>query len=173
MNFDFTEEQRMFKDALERVVREKIEPLLASYPRTSRCQGSLCKDPGDSIASWNSWRQGARGIRGSGLGAVGLGIAAETIPYEAFELLMCMEVVALRICMGGSEEMKKKYVPRIMNGEKFAASGTSEPDVGSDRGEFAPRQCSKGSLYPERDEDMGVSRVGSRLPIGRGDDGKR
>ena len=32
MDLEFSEEQRMFKDALERVVRDKIEPLLASYP---------------------------------------------------------------------------------------------------------------------------------------------
>ena len=147
MNFDFTDEQRMFKDALERVVREKIEPLLASYPEEPLPRDACVKIREILLPL------GIHGSRvpveygGSGLGAVGLGIAAEIIPYEAYELLMCMEVVALRMCMGGSEEMKRKYVAKIMSGEKFAASGTSEPDVGSDPRGVRTRAVLKGDRY--------------------------
>ena len=148
MNFDFTDEQKMFKNALERVVREKIEPLLASYPEDQPLPRDACVKIRETLLPL-----GIHGSRvpveygGSGLGAVGLGIAAEIIPYEAFELLMCMEVVALRMCMGGSEEMKRKYVAKIMSGEKFAASGTSEPDVGSDPRGVRTRAVLKGDRY--------------------------
>ncbi|MES2631875.1 MAG: acyl-CoA dehydrogenase family protein [Pseudomonadota bacterium] len=148
MDFEFSEEHRMFKDSLERVNREKIEPLLASYPKDDPLPREACERIRELLLPF-----GIHGARvpeeygGSGLGAVGLGIAAETLPYEAFELMICIEIIALRMCLGGSQDMKRKYLPRLMAGEKFGASATSEPDVGSDPRGVRTRAELRGDTY--------------------------
>jgi alkylation response protein AidB-like acyl-CoA dehydrogenase len=148
MDFNFTDEQKLYKNTLERITREKIEPLLASYPEDRPLPMEACVKIRELIEPL-----GIQGCRvpmeygGTGLGAVGLGIAAETIPYEAFELPMCMEVVAVRMAMGGSEKVKKEYLPKLLNCEKFAGSGTSEPNVGSDPRGVQTRAVLKGDRY--------------------------
>jgi len=147
MDFEFSEEQRMFKETLERLVRDKIEPLLASYPEEPLPRDACVKIRETLLPMGIHTARLPAEHGGSGLGAVGMGIAAETIPYEAFELLMCMEVVAMRISMGGSELLRSKYLPQIVSGEKFAASGTSEPDVGSDPRGVKTKAVLKGDRY--------------------------
>ena len=123
IDLSLSDELKIYRDTLERIVPEKIEPILASYPPDEPLPRDGCVKIRELLTPL-----GIQACRvplehgGSGLGAVGLGIAAETIPYEAFELLMCMEVVALRICLGGNDALKKKYVPRIVRGDKFAGS---------------------------------------------------
>ena len=81
MNFDFSEEQRMFKDALERVTRDKIEPLIAACPKDEPLPRAVCEKIREILLP-----MGIHGARvpeeygGSGLGPVGLGIAAEMNP---------------------------------------------------------------------------------------------
>ena len=50
MDFDFSEEHRMFKDSLERVNRDKIEPLLASYPQDDPLPREACERIRDILA---------------------------------------------------------------------------------------------------------------------------
>ncbi len=60
-----------------------------------------------------------------------MGIAHETIPHAAMPCVYTNSLIALRICAGGSDELKRRIVPLLINGEKLAASGISEPNVGS------------------------------------------
>ena len=148
MNFDFSEEHQLFKDALERLVAREIEPLLASCPADAPLPRDACVRIREILHPMGI--QGARvpvELGGSGLGAVGLGIAAQTIPYEAFELVMCIEAVALRIALAGTDEMKSTVLPELLAGRAFAGSATSEPDVGSDPRGIRTRATLEGDRY--------------------------
>jgi acyl-CoA dehydrogenase len=47
-------------------------------------------------------------------------------------LMMHSDIVAPYILHLGSEEQKKKYLPRMASGECFGALGMTEPGTGSD-----------------------------------------
>jgi butyryl-CoA dehydrogenase len=51
------------------------------------------------------------------------------------------------ILLGGSEEQKKKYLPPIAAGEKFAAYALTEPNAGSDAGSIRTTAVKKGDKY--------------------------
>ena len=147
MDFEFTEEQNMFKSSLDKVVRGKINPLLESYPEAPLPR-EACVKIREILKPFEI--QGARipeEYGGYGLGAMGLGIAAESIPYPAFELVMMMELVALRLCLGASAELRNRYLPQILKAEKFAGSATSEPNVGSNPREIQTRAKLVGDHY--------------------------
>ncbi len=49
------------------------------------------------------------------------------------------DIIAMRLCMGGSEDLKRKYLPGLASGELMAGSCISEPDAGSDVTSIATR----------------------------------
>jgi acyl-CoA dehydrogenase len=62
-------------------------------------------------------------------------------------MLMCIEAVALRIALAGTDEMKSTVLPELLAGRKFAGSATSEPDVGSDPRGIRTRATLEGDRY--------------------------
>ncbi len=132
MDFEFNEEQKMLKTAAEEVVKKEIDPLLASYPEDKPL-------PKEGVVKLMRLLKplGFLGARvpesegGEGLSYVSGGILWEVIPPGA-ALAAVNDIIALRICIGGSPELKKRVIPPILAGEKVVGSAISEPNVGSD-----------------------------------------
>lgn len=57
------------------------------------------------------------------------------------------EIAAELILIGGTEEQKKKYLPKISSGEIFPTAVFSEPDIGSDLAHLKTRGSVKGNKY--------------------------
>ena len=57
------------------------------------------------------------------------------------------EIAAELILIGGTEEQKKKYLPKISSGEIFPTAVFSEPDIGSDLAHLKTRGSAKGNKY--------------------------
>ena len=57
------------------------------------------------------------------------------------------EIAAELILIGGTEEQKQKYLPKISNGEIFPTAVFSEPDIGSDLAHLKTRGSVKGNKY--------------------------
>ncbi|HUG37549.1 MAG TPA: acyl-CoA dehydrogenase family protein [Candidatus Limnocylindrales bacterium] len=68
---------------------------------------------------------------------------AGTPPLVAFGLRMCAPV----LFRFGTEEQKKKYLPRIYKGEDFWCQGYSEPGSGSDLASLKTRAVREGDHY--------------------------
>ena len=51
------------------------------------------------------------------------------------------------ILLGASDEQKKKYLPPLASGEKWAAYGLTEPNAGSDAGSIRTTAVKKGDKY--------------------------
>jgi hypothetical protein len=68
---------------------------------------------------------------------------AGTPPLVAFSLLMCAPVL-LRF---GTDAQKKRFLPRIYNGEDFWCQGYSEPGSGSDLASLKTRAVRQGEHY--------------------------
>jgi alkylation response protein AidB-like acyl-CoA dehydrogenase len=133
MDFDFSWEQQELKAAAESLSKREIEPLLASYDPDKPLPREAC------IKIMQSLKQlGLLGTRvpidlgGNGWGAVELGIFAESIPYDALCIGYSSAVLATRIALGGSQELKRNFLPPILAGEKLTGNATSEAQAGSD-----------------------------------------
>ncbi len=133
MDFEFNEQQKMFKAALETVVKKEIKPLLAKYPSNKPLPKEVLLKILQLYAPL-----GALGITvpesagGSGLDYVSMGIVAETAPDAASFQVGSANLQAARLFYGASEEIKARLLPPLLAGKIIGGSCNSEPNAGSD-----------------------------------------
>lgn len=78
---------------------------------------------------------------GSGMGALAMVVLTEELSAAALvagSLITRPEILARALLQGGTEEQKRRWLPRIASGEVMVAVAVTEPDVGSD---VASLQC--------------------------------
>lgn len=88
---------------------------------------------------------------GGGFGKVGFCIAQEEVARvcgsTAATIGAHQSIGAQAILVGGSEELKKKYLPRLASGELIAAFALTEADAGSDSFNLSTRAEKKGNTW--------------------------
>ncbi len=145
--YQLTEEQKMLKDLARKIAEEKIKPIRAKLDETEEFPHEIMKAIADADLS---------GLYiGEAYGGAGMG---------TFEMSLVMEELS-RVCAGisisyganglgtyplilfGSEEQKKKYLPRVASGECLAAFALTEAEAGSDAGNVRTRAVKKGDKY--------------------------
>src|SRR5690242_14396747 len=130
---DFSEEQKMIRDMSRQFIKTEIAPAFeridAQEPGLMR---SLFKKAGDL------------GLLGASVpeeyGGLGKDLVTSTIISEGFGPghSFCVSVMAhtgigtLPILYFGTEEQRKKYIPKLASGEWIGAYGLTEPGSGSD-----------------------------------------
>jgi alkylation response protein AidB-like acyl-CoA dehydrogenase len=137
IDFTFTEEQELFRKAAREFAETKIAPLVPKMEETSRDWDPAIKALGDAEMMAITIPEEYGGL---GLGYVERLIALEEIARISVATAMMMQVGALGtapIINFGSEEQKKKYLPDLATGKKFATVAVTEPSGGSD-----PKGCS-------------------------------
>jgi acyl-CoA dehydrogenase len=148
MNFELTGEQQTLADSVKRFVDEQVEPRMTEIEANYSI-------PDDVIA-----------------GAAALGLFGISIPQEyggsglsRFERVLVHQmlgrsgfgfagVIASHTGIGtealvtiGSEEQKRRYLPRMSTGELRAAFALTEPGAGSDAGSVATTARKHGEGY--------------------------
>ena len=134
MNFELTEEQRMWKKAVHDFVTREVKPQAAEFAEAEEINWPAIRKMGPL---------GLLGITapeeygGSGVDAISAAIAIEELGWgdggtalsiAAHTFLGCAPVATY-----GTEEQKKKYLKRATSGEgKLAALALTEPAAGSD-----------------------------------------
>jgi len=142
MDFSLTEEQLMFKDQVLKFARNEIVPRVQEHEFNSEFD-------------WDSWRKlgefGILGLHfpeefgGSGADVMTAVLAAEalgeagvdgglTLSYGAHTYL-CADTIFAH----GTEEQRRKYVPRLARGEWVGCMGLTEPGAGSDAASIRTR----------------------------------
>lgn len=134
MNFDFTEEQRMWREAVHDFVDREVKPKAREVDEKAEFNWEATKKMGGI---------GLLGLHipveygGTGVDQIGTAIAFEELGWgcgstalalEAHNALGCYPVAAF-----GSDDLKKEYLPKAASGEgKLAALSLTEPGAGSD-----------------------------------------
>ena len=147
MQYDLTEEQRMLQDMVRRLAKEKVEP------------GATQRD----IEAKFDWKMvdllrenGLFGIdfpekyEGTDAGILALAITVEELSKvdAACGLLVAdHELGCLPILLGGTEEQKQRFLPKLAIGEHLAAFALTEPDAGSDVARLRCRAVKDGDSY--------------------------
>lgn len=133
MNFTFTEEQKMLREMVRDFAEAEIKPLAKKIDE----EGSIPQNLINKIAEI-----GILGCAfpekygGGGFGEFGYCIALEEITRACCSTAAFIgahqSIGANAIYIGGTEELKQKYLPSLCTGEKIAAFALTETGAGSD-----------------------------------------
>lgn len=148
MKFPFSEEQLMLREMARDFTNAEIRPLAASIDRNEGIPAALLKKIADVGLMGTAIPEE---YGGGGFGKVGFCIAQEEVARvcgsTAATIGAHQSIGAQAILLGGSEELKKKYLPRIASGEMIAAFALTEADAGSDSFNLSTRAEKKGDTW--------------------------
>jgi butyryl-CoA dehydrogenase len=140
-----SEEQRLIRDAVRTLARERFAPGAANADREHR-------PPVENIRTLAE--HGYTGLFiPAAYGGAGLGLLENVLVTEQIAracantamLFSCTDGATPRAIVGlGSEEVKRRYLPRIVRGEVLTAWSMSESDAGSDVGNVQCRARREG-----------------------------
>ncbi len=133
MDFGLNEEQQMLVDAARKLHEKFVEPLLAAHDRDRPLPrpavlSLLDKLSGLGLTSARIPEAGG----GMGMKMLDYGLLVEQFPPTIGLIMQPHEATTTRIYFGGSEEQRERFVPDLMAGRRIGATGSTEPDVGSD-----------------------------------------
>ncbi len=147
MTFVLTEVQREFRDTMRRFCEERIAPNAAEADRTATF-------PWKSFDACRELELPSLGIPaeygGAGADTVTQAIMAEELGRVCASTsvtLLISKLGMLPVINWGSEELKRKYLPRVASGEAQASYCLSEADAGSDVAAMTARAVRDGDSY--------------------------
>ena len=121
-----------FRDVIRQIVKEKVEPRAAEIDET----GEYPWDVREIFAEHDLMGLPFPGeYGGTGTGTLMLNIAIEEVARACASsalILMVHELGTLPIQLAGTDEQKRRFLPRCASGEWTAAFALSEPEAGSD-----------------------------------------
>jgi len=134
MNYFLTEEQEMIRDLARRIAEEKFKPIRSEMDEKGEFPEEMVKvlRESDMFGIYLPEEYG-----GLGGGVMELCLAVEELSRVCGGMSLSLAATALAtfpILLFGSEEQKKKYLPRLAAGELLAAFALTEPEAGSDAG---------------------------------------
>jgi glutaryl-CoA dehydrogenase len=128
-----TEDERMFAQSARAYAQEKLQPRAIAAFREEVTDPTIFREMGE---------MGLLGVTvpeeygGLGAGYVTYGVIAREIERvdSGFRSMMSVQssLVMYPIYAYGSEEQRKKYLPKLASGEFIGCFGLTEPDAGSD-----------------------------------------
>lgn len=129
------EDERMMRDAAKAYAQEKLQPRIIDAYETAATDPDIFREMGE---------MGLLGITipeeygGLGAGYVSYGLVAREVERvdSGYRSMMSVQssLVMYPIYAYGSEEQRKKYLPKLSSGEWIGCFGLTEPDAGSDPG---------------------------------------
>jgi alkylation response protein AidB-like acyl-CoA dehydrogenase len=137
MDFTLTDEQRMFVDMFRDFAQKEVAPLAEALDRQER-------SPSETLAA-------AAGLDLLGIafpeqfGGMNAGLLAHGLLMEELGKACLSTAVtlgahcaaAMAVATAGSNEQKRRLLPRMIRADKIAALAVTEPDAGSDLGAVA------------------------------------
>ena len=135
-----TDEERMVRDTARDYAQDKLMPRIMSAYREERFDREIMNEMG-ALGLLGPTVPEAYG--GAGLGYVSYGLAAREVERVDSGYRSAMSVqsslVMYPIYAYGSEEQRRKYLPKLASGEWVGCFGLTEPDAGSDPGGMRTR----------------------------------
>lgn len=134
MDFEFTEEQEMFRKAAREFAETKVYPWVAEMEATGKVCDAVVKALAEAEMMAVTIPEEYGGL---GLGYTARLIALEEISRVSVATAMMLQVFALGIepiIKFGTQAQKSKYLPALATGERLATTAVTEPGGGSDPG---------------------------------------
>jgi alkylation response protein AidB-like acyl-CoA dehydrogenase len=135
MDFGFTDEQKMLRDSVRKLMDKHASP---EYIRR------LEREQAYPYELYDEWIKAGilampfpEAYGGLGGNAIDLGIVTEEIAYSSTDLSMALGgsmFCGLNLVRKATEEQKQYWLPKLLSGEIRMSISMSEPDAGSDIG---------------------------------------
>lgn len=135
-----TDEERMIRDAAAAFAADKLAPRVEHAYMNEETDPAIFREMGEA---------GLLGVTipeeygGVGAGYVSYGLVAREVERidSGYRSMMSVQssLVMHPIYAYGSEEQRKKYLPKLASGEFIGCFGLTEPDAGSDPGSMKTR----------------------------------
>ncbi len=133
MDLDLTDEQRLIQETARDFADNEIIPRARENDRAARFDRELARRLGDMgyLGAPVAEEYGGRG-----LDYVSYGLIVEEVGRADSSARTVVSVQTSLVCGSierwGSEEQKRRWLPRLCSGEALGCFGLSEPDAGSD-----------------------------------------
>ena len=153
-----TEDERMIRDAARAYAEDKLRPRIIDAYAEERVEPEIFREMGD---------MGLLGVTvpeeygGVGANYVSYGLVAREIERvdSGYRSMMSVQssLVMYPIYAFGSEEQRKKYLPKLASGEFIGCFGLTEPDAGSDPAGMKTRAVKTANGYRISGSKMWIS----------------
>ena len=148
MNFELTSEIEAIRDTARKFAQKEIMPRVAQDEESHAFQEDLVKKMGE-LGFFGCPIPEEYG--GSDLGFLAHTVVTEEISKVSGSLRAAFNMqtmgVAREIFQFGTEEQKKKYIPKLVSAQHLGCIGITEPNAGSDVGGIKTRAVKKGDRY--------------------------
>jgi len=135
VDFEFTEEQRMLRDSVRKMMAKVATP---EYVRRLDQEQAFPDELYDEWVKMGLFRMPfPEDYGGLGGNVIDMVIIAEELSYKSFDLFTAYGgpvFCGLNILRKGTEEQKRHWIPKMLAGEVKFSISMSEPDAGSDIG---------------------------------------
>lgn len=148
MNFTFSEDLSMLKGLAREFTNREIKPLAQKIDEDECIPKSLIKKLAEVGFFGTSFPEK---YGGGGFGKIGYCVMMEEIARGCSSTATMVgahqSIGTNAIYIGGSEELKKKYLPRLCSGEMIASFALTEPEAGSDTFNLKTEAKKKGDKW--------------------------
>ncbi len=158
LNDQLSEDERMMRDSARAYAQEKLQPRVIAAYRDEATDPDIFREMGE---------MGLLGVtvpeEYGGLGAsyVSYGLVAREVERvdSGYRSMMSVQssLVMYPIYAYGSEEQRRKYLPKLASGEFIGCFGLTEPDAGSDPGGMKTTAKKTASGYVLNGSKMWIS----------------
>ncbi len=153
-----TEEQKMVRDAARQWVSKEVSPVIEDYCQKAQFPKHLLKGLGE-IGAFGPYIPQEYG--GAGLDHISYGLIMQELERGDSGIRSTASVqsslVMYPIFAYGSEEQKRKYLPKLASGEMMGCFGLTEPDHGSNPSAMVTNIKDKGDHYLLNGAKMWIS----------------
>lgn len=159
--FEFSEEQNMLRDMVREFVNAEVKPIATQIDENEEIPRELINKLGE-VGLFGTVFPEEYG--GGGFGEVGYCIAQEEMGRGCLSTATMigahMSIGTNAIYLGGSEELKQKYLPKLCSGEWIAAFGLTEATAGSDSFNVRTRAVEDGDSWLINGEKLWITNGG-------------
>ncbi|MBI3564595.1 MAG: acyl-CoA dehydrogenase family protein [Elusimicrobia bacterium] len=148
MDFELTESMSMLRDSARDFAEKRLKPGAQEWDEHEKIPDAVYKEAGELGFFGLSVPEEFGGL---GVDPLAYAVAMEELARGSAALQVCVTVhnslVASAIAKHGTDEQKKKYLPKMATGEWIGAYSLSEPGAGTDAGSLACSAVDKGDHW--------------------------
>jgi alkylation response protein AidB-like acyl-CoA dehydrogenase len=158
MDLDLTDEQQLIAESARDFADREIVPRARENDREARFDRELARKMGE-VGYLGA--PVAEEYGGRGLGYVSYGLIVEEVGRADSSARTVVSVQTSLVCGSierwGTEEQKKRWLPRLCSGEALGCFGLTEPDTGSDAANLRTRAEPDGDGWKISGQKMWIS----------------